>query len=230
MSQRHGAGRARDVAAICSPTAPWPRCPSRTSPTACTCRPGWAGPCASCSIAIWAQGWRRRADDPATWQAIDDIPDEELWAAREAARAELVAAVRTRSELDRLRRGEPLDYVEAAASSLDPERADHRLRAPPGHLQAAAPADLSTVRRALGLLGGPRPVQFLFAGKAHPQRRRGQADRCSTSSSSSTRPRSPGAWPSSRTTTWRSRSSWCRAATSGSTCRGLPTRPAAPAG
>jgi starch phosphorylase len=115
-----------------------------------------------------AAGWRERAADPAVWAAVDDISDAELWAARCAARRELVEAVRALSQTDRLRRGEPLEYVEAAARALDPEvlttgfarrlATYKRL-----HLIIRDPA------RALALLRGATPLQFLFAGKAHPQ-------------------------------------------------------------
>ena len=66
------------------------------------------------------RGWLGRADDPATWAAIDGIPDAELWAARCENRRRLVEHVRVRSALDRLRRGEQFDYAEAADHLLDP--------------------------------------------------------------------------------------------------------------
>jgi starch phosphorylase len=112
-------------------------------------------------------GWHDRAADPAVWAAVDAIPDAELWAARGLARRALIAEVRRRSERDRLRRGEPLDYVEAAARELSAEvltvgfarrlATYKRL-----HLLTFDPA------RALALLVRPQPLQLLFAGKAHP--------------------------------------------------------------
>jgi starch phosphorylase len=53
---------------------------------------------------------------------VQDIPAAELWAARCGARAQLVDMIARRATSDRLRRGEPLDYAEAAGSGLDPER------------------------------------------------------------------------------------------------------------
>jgi glycogen phosphorylase len=112
-------------------------------------------------------GWHEQATDPAVWSQVDDIPDEELWAARTAARTELIELVRTRSIHDRLQRGEPVDYVQAAAHALDPGRLTlgfaRRLASYKRlHLLSFDPS------RALALLGGDRPVQLLFAGKAHP--------------------------------------------------------------
>ncbi len=113
-------------------------------------------------------GWCERAADPWRWAAVERIPDEALWAVREALRAELVEYVRRRSVADRLARGEPLDYAEAAARTFDPaaltvgfaRRVASYKRL---HLLIGDPA------RALGLLRGERPLQVLIAGKAHPR-------------------------------------------------------------
>ncbi|MDO9195200.1 alpha-glucan family phosphorylase [Rhodoferax sp.] len=112
-------------------------------------------------------GWLSRADDPATWEPVRDIPAPELWAARCAARAQLVDMITRRATSDRLRRGDPLDYAEAPSSGFDPDRLTigfaRRLATYKRlHLVALLP------ERALGLIGGVQPVQFVFAGKAHP--------------------------------------------------------------
>ena len=113
-------------------------------------------------------GWQRRAADPATFEAIDDIADEELWSARCEQRRRLVEYVRVRSQLHRIERGEPRDYVEAAAATFDP-----------GVLTVGFARRLATYKRlhlllhdlhrSLGLLRGERPAQLLLAGKAHPR-------------------------------------------------------------
>jgi glycogen phosphorylase len=113
-------------------------------------------------------GWLERAADPQIWTAVDSIADEELWGVRCQLRAELVAFVRARSVADRLARGEPIGYVELAERSFDPDvltvgfarRVASYKRL---HLVVA------DARRALGLLGGPRPIQVVIAGKAHPR-------------------------------------------------------------
>jgi starch phosphorylase len=108
-----------------------------------------------------------RADDPATWAPVDGISDEELWVARGAARRALIDRSRVRATQDRLRRGEDIGYVEAVQNGFDPDR-----------LTIGFARRLATYKRlyllslqperALRLLGGDRPVQFIFAGKAHP--------------------------------------------------------------
>jgi starch phosphorylase len=112
--------------------------------------------------------WSAHPADPALWAAIDEIPDEDLWAVRCRLRADLVAFARARSVTDRLARGEPMAYVERAARTFDPDvltvgfarRVASYKRL---HLLVAEPP------RALALLAGARPIQVVIAGKAHPK-------------------------------------------------------------
>ena len=112
-------------------------------------------------------GWEQRAADPATWPGVEEIPDEELWAARGAQRTRLVEFVRGRSAVDRLERGEAPDYVEAAARVFDPEVLTIGFAR---RLAVYKRLDLlvANMARALELLADPRPIQILIAGKAHP--------------------------------------------------------------
>jgi glycogen phosphorylase len=114
------------------------------------------------------EDWLERATDPATWDPVDAIPDDELWAVRCEQRSALVDYMRDRSAADRLSRGEARDYVEAAAQAFDPDV-----------LTVGFARRLATYKRltllisdpgrALGLLSGDRPIQIVLAGKAHPR-------------------------------------------------------------
>jgi starch phosphorylase len=112
--------------------------------------------------------WLHRAGDPATWEPVTSIPDAELWEARCAARARLIAYVRQKSELDRLQRGESIEYVRGAASTLDADSltlgfARRLALYKRVYLLAHDPA------RATRLFTGDPPVQLVVAGKAHPR-------------------------------------------------------------
>ena len=121
---------------------PSTRCRSATSPTACTCRPGSGAPMRELLDRHLGEGWSTRAAEPDTWAAVDRIPDEELWEARERQRAELVEFVRARSAADRLAaRRRRASTSTRPPTAFDPRRADDRLRAPRRDLQAARPAD-----------------------------------------------------------------------------------------
>jgi glycogen phosphorylase len=112
--------------------------------------------------------WVTRAADPQTWAPVADIPDAELWEVRCTLRADLVEFVRDHSMYDRLNRGEPAHYVEAAAKTFSPDV-----------LTVGFARRVATYKRlhlltqdaarALALLDGPQHVQILIAGKAHPR-------------------------------------------------------------
>jgi starch phosphorylase len=112
--------------------------------------------------------WIARVGDPDTWAGVEEIPDGELWRAREAQRAEMVEFIRRRSIQDRLLRSDVREYVDAAARAFD----DRVLTI--GFARRVATykrLDLLTRDLAwtLSLLGGERPVQVVMAGKAHPR-------------------------------------------------------------
>jgi glycogen phosphorylase len=112
--------------------------------------------------------WCARAADGATWEAVDDTPDDLLWDARWRQRAELIAFLTERSTADRLARGDMREYVRAAADRLDPEV-----------LTLGFARRVATYKRldlltrdpewTLALLDGDQPVQVVLAGKAHPR-------------------------------------------------------------
>ncbi len=114
------------------------------------------------------EGWAQRATDPATWEPVDGIPDDELWAARNEQRAALVEFVRDRSTADRLQRGEGRDYVEAAARAFD-ERVLTIGFARRIATYKRLDLLIRDAERAVRLLGGDRPIQVVLAGKAHPR-------------------------------------------------------------
>lgn len=120
------------------------------------------------------EGWARRAADPGTWAAVDDIPDEELWAVRNEQRSVLVDFVRDRSTADRLQRGESRDYVEAAARAFDPDVLTIGFAR---RIATYKRLDLlvKDAERAMALIDGDRPIQLLIAGKAHPRDDAGKA-------------------------------------------------------
>jgi starch phosphorylase len=130
--------------------------------------PTWmAPPMRDLLTSHFGTGWERDAADPALWASIDTISDEDLWSVRAELRGELVALIRRKVVVDRLARGEDIDFVEAAANAFDPD-----------YLTIGFARRLATYKRlnlimhdtarALALLDQGQPVQLVFAGKAHP--------------------------------------------------------------
>jgi len=102
------------------------------------------------------------------WRGAEDIPDADLWSARRAQRAAMIDVLRHRVFLgrgrSRLLLGEALDpdvlTIVFARRFATYKRATLLLSQPD---------------RLAALVAGDRPVQFVFAGKAHPADEHGKA-------------------------------------------------------
>ena len=115
-------------------------------------------------------GWTEVLHDAEAWsRAVDAIPDEDLWKVRRLQRKRLIAFVRERLFQARLQQHEPRYYAEAALSMFDPEALTigFARRVAAYKRWGLILTDPERLRRLL--LDAGRPVQLLFAGKAHPQ-------------------------------------------------------------
>jgi len=115
---------------------------------------------------------RRWAEDPdnvSVWMRVNRIPDAELWRTHERRRERLIAFARQRLQEQIRRRGGQKEEIQAAGQALHPEAltigfARRFATYKRGDLILKDPARLSKI------LNDPqRPVQIIFAGKAHPQ-------------------------------------------------------------
>ena len=122
------------------------------------------------------EGWLTRAHDPGVWEAVDDISDDELWRARCECRRVLIERSRAKATQDRLRRGEDITYVEAAAHGFDPDRLTIGFAR---RLATYKRLYLLSLRpdRALRLLGGERPGAVRLRGEGASPRRWRKGDR-----------------------------------------------------
>ena len=114
------------------------------------------------------EDWERRQGDPRTWEAIDRIPDAELWETHCRLKERLVSCARDRSQEFRRASGEAAEYVAAARETFDPDALTIGFAR-----RVATYKRLSLLlhdpERALDLLTRPgRPVQLVISGKAHP--------------------------------------------------------------
>jgi starch phosphorylase len=116
------------------------------------------------------EDWVDRVREASVWAyGVETIADEELWQAHLLLKQRLVAYVRDHSFEARLARGESEDYIEAARTMFDPEILTIGFaRRVAGYkrwdLLQSDPQSL------VRLINDPeRPIQFVFAGKAHPQ-------------------------------------------------------------
>lgn len=115
-------------------------------------------------------GWTEVLHDAEAWsRAVDGISDEELWKVRRLQRKRLVAFVRERLYQTRLQQHEPRQWAEAALRMFDPDALTigFARRVAAYKRWGLILTDPERVRRML--LDPARPVQLVFAGKAHPQ-------------------------------------------------------------
>jgi glycogen phosphorylase len=114
--------------------------------------------------------WAEKLRDAAQWkEGVERISDEELWAAHLLLKRRLVEFIRYHSFQARLQRSENREYTESARTMFDPNALTI------GFARRAAGYKrwnllLADTTRLLHLMNNEaRPLQFVFAGKAHPQ-------------------------------------------------------------
>ncbi|MFN8596024.1 MAG: alpha-glucan family phosphorylase [Anaerolineae bacterium] len=112
--------------------------------------------------------WRSRIDDRAMWDKIRDIPDTELWAVRRHIKRQLVAFARERARAQWSRGSAQAVQIVAGGVLLDPYALTIGFARRFATYKRASLL-LRDVKRLVRLVNDPaRPVQFIFAGKAHP--------------------------------------------------------------
>jgi starch phosphorylase len=119
--------------------------------------------------------WRQHLDQSQTWDPIVNASDRELWDIHCQLKAELIAYVRERVKQHRLRLGEGATQIEEAETLLDPQAFTIGFARRFATYKRATLLfrDLERVRRLLQ--SSDRPVQIIFAGKAHPADEPGKA-------------------------------------------------------
>ena len=114
-------------------------------------------------------GWHEKPADSSIWRAVEQIPDGELWRTHERRRERLVAFVRRRLAEQMALRGAGTAELAAAEEVLDPEALTIGF-ARRFATYKRANLIFSDLDRLAALLNAPdRPVQIIFAGKAHPR-------------------------------------------------------------
>jgi glycogen phosphorylase len=113
--------------------------------------------------------WREEPADTKLWQRTESIPAGELWRTHERRRERLVGYARRKLREQMLSRGAPKSAVEYADEVLSPDALTI------GFGRRFAPYKRATLLlrdpdRLARILNDPdRPVQVLYAGKAHPR-------------------------------------------------------------
>src|SRR5437016_4445726 len=119
--------------------------------------------------------WEEHLTEPDFWRGVIDIPDAQLWETHQQLKCRLIDFVRDRERQRRERLGESPESIRRVNRILDPEI-----------LTIGFARRFATYKRGTLLFGDKerlkrlvndvtRPVQFIFAGKAHPRDEAGKA-------------------------------------------------------
>ncbi len=151
----------------------WPDLPEEKRPVAHVTNgvhvPTWiAGEMANLFTKYFGAGWIERQDDPALWEGVLAIPDEDLWAVRQLLRRHLFAFVRERARQRWTDEHVATPRIVVAGTLLDPDVLTIGFaRRFAGYKRPELVfTDAERLARILNAAG--RPVQIIFAGKSHP--------------------------------------------------------------
>src|ERR1700758_2264385 len=112
--------------------------------------------------------WLQGGSDAKTWQGIENVDDGELWETHLNLKSQLIEFVRRRAVEQAQLRGEPRDVLQHLERVLSPDALTIGF-ARRFATYKRANLILTDIERLASMVNDPnRPVQFVFAGKAHP--------------------------------------------------------------
>jgi starch phosphorylase len=118
--------------------------------------------------------WPKHQRFPETWAGIERIDDAELWETNQILKARLIDFVRRRLAVQARRRDEGDAALQRATQALDLEALTIGFARRFATYKRSGLVFKDVERLAELMLASNRPVQFIFAGKAHPEDRFGK--------------------------------------------------------
>jgi starch phosphorylase len=113
-------------------------------------------------------GWQANSGEAKTWEEIENVDDGELWETHLSLKSQLLDFARRRAREQADRRGEGHEALQKLSKVLSPDALTIGF-ARRFATYKRANLVLADMQRLAAMVNDPkRPVQFLFAGKAHP--------------------------------------------------------------
>src|SRR6266852_2874422 len=113
-------------------------------------------------------GWHQRSSDAKIWEGIEDVDDGELWETHLSLKSQLLEFVRRRAVEQAERRDEPQEVLQRLERVLSQDALTIGF-ARRFATYKRANLILRDLEKLASMVNDPkRPVQFVFAGKAHP--------------------------------------------------------------
>ena len=114
-------------------------------------------------------GWHEHSGDAHIWEGIENVDDGELWETHLSLKARLLEFVRRRAVEQAQRRNEPEETLQKLGRLLSPDALTIGF-ARRFATYKRANLVLRDIEKLASMVNDPkRPVQFVFAGKAHPR-------------------------------------------------------------
>ena len=112
--------------------------------------------------------WHQRSSEAKIWLGIEDVDDGELWETHLNLKSQLIEFVRRRAVEQAQHRGESREMLQRVGRALSPDALTIGF-ARRFATYKRANLILTDIERLASMVNDPnRPVQFVFAGKAHP--------------------------------------------------------------
>jgi starch phosphorylase len=113
-------------------------------------------------------GWQARSGEAETWEGIENVDDGELWETHLSLKSQLLDFVRDRAMEQASKRGEDEEAIFRLGRLFSPDALTIGF-ARRFATYKRANLILADIERLASMVNNPkRPVQFVFAGKAHP--------------------------------------------------------------
>ena len=118
--------------------------------------------------------WIDEPTDHSIWKRVSGIPNFELWRSKERLRERLISFARSRLKRQLEEKGAPRYKLKEADEVLDPEALTIGFARRFATYKRATPLfhDIERIKKIL--TNEERPVQIIFAGKAHPKDKEGK--------------------------------------------------------
>ena len=118
--------------------------------------------------------WQDKIHLQSTWDKVDDIPDERLWEAHVARKQRLIKLIKENVTNRFLNNGVGYDQISEIVNNLNPKALTIGFARRFATYKRATLIFRDIARLTQILCDENRPVQLVFAGKAHPADREGQ--------------------------------------------------------
>jgi alpha-glucan phosphorylase-like protein len=125
-------------------------------------------------VKVFGENFIENTSDPSMWENINNVTDDEVWSIKQGQRSKLITYIRQRLHKNAIRRHESPGHIIKVIDSLDDQTLTIGFARRFATYKRANLIFKDLDRLASIINRKEMPVQFIFAGKAHPRDKAGQ--------------------------------------------------------